>query len=174
MRKPADDFQAWYVQREHRDEPYPCGGPKGRSPLRWRVRAGQGLYVLWLGSWVLWLGSLLASSPFFVMGWDLPPAPLAAAGLAGPFVCLACSLLRRTPRLFWRCPWCGQPFPYYVPARGLDKLKNRDSLDQLKDRHIYHCKPPLCPLVAPSECPQCRKKFFRPPDSASSEANRPF
>ena len=29
------------------------------------------------------------------------------------------------PRLFWRCPCRGRPFPYYVPTRG-DKLRKKE------------------------------------------------
>lgn len=173
MKRKDDDFQEWCIQREHRAEPYPCPYPGTPPRLRWRVRAGRGLYVLWLGSWLLWLGSLLASSPFMVLGWNLPPAPLAVLGLIGPFVCLLCSLLRRTPRLFWRCPWCGQPFPYYTPGRG-DTLKNRACLHRLDDLHMFHHKPRLCPLVVPSECPQCRKKYYRPPEDGAPGQHRPF
>lgn len=119
MRRKDDDYQEWYIQREHRMESYPCTYPQAPPRLRWRVRAGRGLYVLWLGSWLLWLGSLLASSPFMVLGWNLPPAPLAVVDLMGPFVCLLCSLLRRTPRLFWAVRTRDSPSPITPPAGGI-------------------------------------------------------
>ena len=39
------------------------------------------------------------------------------------------------PRLFWRCPCCGRPFPYYVPTRG-DKLREKECLMAIQGRHI--------------------------------------
>lgn len=172
MKRERDGLQEWYIQREHRAEPYPCAFPETPPRLRRRVRAGRCLYLLWLGGWALWLGSLLTCAPFWLMGWNAPPWPLEAAGLAGPPVCLLLSLLRRTPRLFWRCPQCGQPFPYYTPGRG-DTLKNRACLNRMDDAHLFHHRPRLCPLVVPCECPRCRKKFYRPPEDGSRGRNTP-
>ena len=64
-----------------------------------------------------------------------------------------------TPRLFWRCPCCGHPFPYYVPTRG-DNLKEKECLLDIKGQHIRYAKLKFCPLILPSVCPECKCRFF--------------
>ena len=68
-----------------------------------------------------------------------------------------------TPKLFWRCPCCGHPFPYYVPTRG-DNLKEKECLRNIEWRHIKYVKLKFCPLIIPSVCPECKCKFFEMAD----------
>ena len=63
------------------------------------------------------------------------------------------------PGLFWRCPCCGHPFPYYVPTRG-DNLKEKECLLDIKGQHIRYAKLKFCPLILPSVCPECKCRFF--------------
>lgn len=63
------------------------------------------------------------------------------------------------PKLFWRCPCCGHPFPYYVPTRG-DNLKEKECLLTIKGQHIKYAKLKFCLLIIPSICPECKCKFF--------------
>ena len=69
-------------------------------------------------------------------------------------------LLRKTAKLFWRCPCCRQPFPYYAPDGRVDALREKDCYASLRHLRIPYVKTKLCPLVIPSECPSCRRKFF--------------
>lgn len=68
-----------------------------------------------------------------------------------------------TPKLFWLCPCCRHPFPYYVPTRG-DNLKEKDCLMAIEELHIKYAKRKFCPLIIPSVCPECRCKFFEMAD----------
>ncbi|MDE6455257.1 MAG: hypothetical protein K2L38_04975 [Dysosmobacter sp.] len=68
--------------------------------------------------------------------------------------------MRHTPGWFWRCPSCRQPFPCYTPDGKLDALRERDCLAGLRRLRIEVVKTKFCPLVIPSECPWCRRKFF--------------
>ena len=68
-----------------------------------------------------------------------------------------------TQKLFWRCPCCGHPFPYYVPTRG-DNLKEKEYLRSIEGQHIKYAKLKFCPLIIPSLCPECKCKFFEMAD----------
>lgn len=80
------------------------------------------------------------------------------------FLGLAARQLRRTVRLFWRCPCCRRPFPCYTPEGRGEALRERECCEALLQTGIGAVKPRLCPLVIPSECPWCRRKFFRLPE----------
>lgn len=69
-----------------------------------------------------------------------------------------------TPKLFWRCPCCGHPFPYYVPIRR-NNLKEKECLRNIEGRHIKYVKLKFCPLIIPSVCPECKCKFFEMADN---------
>jgi len=68
--------------------------------------------------------------------------------------------LKFTPKLFWRCPCCGHPFPYYVLKRGGNDLKEKECFFTIKGQHIKYAKLKFCPLIIPSVCPECKCKFF--------------
>ena len=75
-------------------------------------------------------------------------------------VFLVATPLKFTPKLFWRCPCCGHPFPYYVLKRGGNDLKEKECFFTIKGQHIKYAKLKFCPLIIPSVCPECKCKFF--------------
>lgn len=99
------------------------------------------------------LDSGLEANPFFVL--------CLAEVIAALPVMFLCRLFRQTPKWFWRCPCCGRLFPYYrPPMRGMDELAGADCLYEMQYLGIPYVKPKYCPLVAPSVCPKCGRKFF--------------
>ena len=119
------------------------------------------------------LGSMALFVPVIILGKDVELSVLAEYH---PFLAIlvlvtAISLLLFflavpfgfTPKLFWRCPCCRYPFPYYVPTRG-DNLKEKDCLMAIEGLHIKYAKLKFCPLIIPSVCPECRCKFFEMAD----------
>lgn len=92
---------------------------------------------------------------------------IAAAAVSLPIAFVAVPL-GFTPKLFWRCPCCGHPSPYYVSARG-DNLKEKECLLTMKWRHIKYAKLIFYPLIIPSVCPECKHKFFEMEQSNLNE-----
>ena len=73
-----------------------------------------------------------------------------------------------SPGIFWRCPCCGHPFPYYVPVRG-GNLKQRDCLLDMEGQHIKYAKRKFCLLIIPSVCPEYKCRFFDMDTSVQGE-----
>lgn len=96
-----------------------------------------------------------------------PQMPLPTFFIVTIVISLLFSLLTAplgfTPGLFWRCPCCGHPFPYYVPIRR-NNLKGKECLRNIEGRHIKYAKLKFCPLIIPSVCPECKYKFFEMTD----------
>ena len=51
-------------------------------------------------------------------------------------------------------------FPYYAPDGRHEEMRNKECCYTLRQMRIGYVKTKLCPLVIPSECPACRRKFF--------------
>ena len=92
-----------------------------------------------------------------------PQMPLPTFFIVTIVISLLFSLLTAplgfTPGLFWRCPCCGHPFPYYAPTRG-DNLKEKECLLSMEGQHIKYAKLKFCPLIIPSVCSEYKCKFF--------------
>ena len=141
-----------------------------QMPPRFRRSCGfaKALFLMeWSCTWMLVLGVIVAIGVALFRGKDalLEGGIALLTGLVF-FVLLPlgflCRWLRNTPKFFWRCPCCGQPFPYYAPPLlwGLDDLKEADCLYLMEHLHIKYVKTRFCPLVVPSVCPECKHKFF--------------
>lgn len=68
--------------------------------------------------------------------------------------------LRYTPGMFWHCPFCRQPLPYYAPDGKHEEMREQECCHTLRYLRIEYVKTKLCLLVLPSECPWFRRKFF--------------
>lgn len=62
--------------------------------------------------------------------------------------------------MFWHCPFCRQPLPYYAPDGKHEEMREQECCHTLRHLRIGYVKTKLCPLVLPSECPWFRRKFF--------------
>ena len=170
MKRPVDDIAYWRLQQENTSKPFPYVFPQ--MPPRFR-RCRAFARAVFLMQWgccaVFCLCSMVLFVPLIVLGRDVE---LSAVTDNHPFLAFlilvaAVSLLLFflavpfgfTPGLFWRCPCCRRPFPYYVPTRG-DNLKEKECLMAIEGLHIKYVKLKSCPLVIPSVCPECRCKFF--------------
>ena len=139
-------------------------------PPRFRRRSGLAgtLYLMeWGCTWTLVAGFIAAIAAALFRGVDAlgEGRPALLTGLLF-FVLLPlrflCRWLRNAPKFFWHCPCCGLPFPYYAPPllRGSDELKEADCLYSMEHLRIRYVKTRFCPLVVPSVCPECKRKFF--------------
>lgn len=167
----------WRLRQENLAEPFPCVYP--RMPPRFRrCRAfARGAFLLeWgsvlamiLGSAVGGGGMLLQGEEALLEGWAAMLTVLALF-VSLPLYFLS-RLLRNAPRFYWRCPRCGLPFPYYAPPplRGMDVLREADCAYTMKRLRIKYVKEKFCPLIVPSECPECRAKFWDTPDALPTE-----
>ena len=170
MKKVTDDFLSWQVQQENISKPFPYVFPQ--MPPRFRrcctfmktIFLMQGVcfavfcicgMMLFIPT-VIWnknmeISAIIENKPFLAFF-------IVAVALSLPIFFVAV-LFGFTPKLFWRCPCCRHPFPYYVPTRG-DNLKEKECLLTIKGQHIKYAKLKFCPLIIPSVCPECKCKFF--------------
>ncbi len=174
MKKPTDDIVNWRLQQENTVKPFPYVFPQMPVWFRRCCVFAKTVFLIQWGCFALFcLCSMVLFVPVIVFGKDVD---LSAMTDHYPFLVLlvlvmAISLLLFflgvlfgfTPKLFWRCPCCRHPFPYYVPTRG-DNLKEKDCLMAIEGLHIKYVKPKFCLLIIPSVCPECRCKFFEMAD----------
>lgn len=172
MWTPPDDMQDWRIQKSHEAEPYPCRYPALLPCLSRRRTAMRTLQILQNTLCAAWFLSLFSCA--FFLKLEHPPALLTLLVLGLPIPLLICLVLRFLPELFWHCPVCKQPFPYYIPGRGLprDRIRHKDCLEEILNQHIPYDKPKFCPLIVPSECPQCHKKFYCPPEQNTAHQHK--
>ncbi len=174
MKRATDDFSNWRLQQENMSKPFPYVFPQ--MPPRFR-RCCAFMKTVFLIQWgcfaafcvcgmvlfipvVIWgknteMSAMIENMPFlsfFIVAATIS-LPISFAAIPFGFA----------PKLFWRCPCCGHPFPYYVPTRG-DNLKEKECLLTIKGQHIKYAKLKHCPLIIPSVCPACRCKFFEMAD----------
>ena len=181
MRKPTDDIANWRLQQENTSKPFPyvfpqmpprfrrcCAFAKAVFLIQWGCFAAFGVcsMVLFIPV-VIWgrgmgMSAMIENKPFLAFFIVVAAISLPIFFAAVPF--------GFTPKLFWRCPCCGHPFPYYVPKRG-DNLKEKECLRNIEWRHIKYAKLKFCPLIIPSVCPECRCKFFEMDDDLQNARN---
>ncbi len=174
MKRPRDDIANWRLQQENKSKPFPYVFPQ--MPLRFRkcCAFARAVFLIQWGCFaVSCFGSMVLFVPMIVFGRDVELSIMIdnKPFLAFVIVTAAIALLHFflavplgfIPRLFWRCPCCGHPFPYYVPKRG-DNLKEKECLRNIEWRHIKYAKLKFCPLIIPSVCPECKCKFFEMAD----------
>ena len=160
MRKPMDDMA----------KPFPYVFPQMPPRFR-RCRAfAKAVFLMQWGCFAVFcLCTMVLSVLLIALGGDMEGSavtdrhpflgflvPIAAVSLLLFFLAVPIGF---APRLFWRCPCCGRPFPYYVPTRG-DKLREKECLMAIRGLHIKYVKRKFCPLVIPSACPGCGCRFF--------------
>ena len=170
MKRAADDFSSWRLQQENMSKPFPYLFPQ--MPPRFR-RCCAFMKAVFLIQWGCFATFCTCSIVLFVpvviggknmeMGAMIESKPFLAFFIVAAAVSLpiffAAIPFGFTPKAFWRCPCCGQPFPYYAPTRG-DSLKRKECLQTMKEHHIKYAKVRFCPLILPSVCPECKCKFF--------------
>ena len=169
MRRKEDDFAAYRQQQNNRAAPFSYIYPQMPPRFRWCRRFAQALFLIEWGGFV---ALVLSNFPAGVVAllWG-KKALLEGVGAMAfllsmvSFVLLPLAFLarwlRHTAKLFWHCPCCGQPFPYYAPDGRHEEMRNRECCYTLRQMRIGYVKTKLCPLVIPSECPACRQKFFK-------------
>lgn len=166
MKREEDDFAAWRRQQENRATPSSYVYPQMPPRFRWCRRFAQTLFVVELGAFfVLCFMGLIAVPIVLIQGearfldsWIFPlMEPLLFTFLPLGFLC---RWLRHTAKPLWHCPCCGQPFPYYAPDGRHEEMREKECYYTLWQMRIGYVKTKLCPLVIPSECPSCRRKFF--------------
>lgn len=164
MNDQMDDFTVWRIRKDHLKEPFPYVFPDLPPRFR-RLRAlSRGVFLMQLGSSVVAIAGLLLSGIFFFGRETEPPAFLEATVFCSIFLAFLFTLLRFLPGIFWRCPCCKTKFPYYVPARYSDALRGKACISALEVQRIFFFKPRCCPLIFPSVCPVCKRKFFQKTD----------
>ena len=167
MRREDDDFTVWRRQQENRVAPSPYVYPQMPPQFRWRRRFAQTLFLLeWGILLALIVGLLLEGVVILLRGIETPVGDREALAVGLMFLVLLplwflIRWLRRTPRWFWRCPCCEQPFPYYAPDGRHEEMREKECYYTLQQMRIGYVKTKFCPLVIPSECPACRRKFFQ-------------
>lgn len=174
VKRPKNDIANWRLQQENTSKPFSYVFPQMPPRFRRCCAFAKAVFLIQRGCFTAFcLASMALFVPVIILGKDVE---LSAMTDYHPFLALlvlvtAISLLLSflsvplgfTPKLFWQCPCCRQPFPYYVPARG-DNLKEKDCLIAIEGQHIKYAKPRFCPLIIPSVCPECRCKFFEMAD----------
>ena len=174
MKRTTDEIVNWRLQQENTSKPFPYVFPQMPPRFRRCCAFARAVSLIQWGCFAVFcLGSMVLFVPVIISGKDVE---LGAVTYYHPFLALlvlaaAISLLFSflavllgfTPKLFWRCPCCGHPFPYYVPTRG-DNLKEKDCLMSIEGLHIKYAKLKFCPLIIPSICPECKCKFFEMAD----------
>ena len=155
MKKPTDDIVNWRLQQENTVKPFPYVFPQMPLWFRRCCAFAKTVFLIQWGCFALFcLCSMVLFVPVIVFGKDVD----LSAMTDHHHVCFGF-----TPKLFWRCPCCRHPFPYYVPTRG-NSLKEKDCLMAIEGLHIKYVKPKFCLLIIPSVCPECRCKFFEMAD----------
>ena len=165
MKREEDDFSAWRQRQKNQAAPFFYVYPQMPPRFRWCRRFAQALFVVeWGACWMFFLGSipilfLVAVVPL-LQGKEAGTLPVNYLLLLLPLRFLA-RWLRHTTKFFWHCPCCGQPFPYYAPDGRHEEMREKECYHTLWQLRIGYVKTRLCPLVIPSECPACKRKFFR-------------
>ena len=170
MKKNGDDIANWRLQQENKSKPFPYVFPQ--MPPRFRrccAFAGAVLLIRWGCFAVMCICGMVLFIPVVIWGRNMEMSAMIenepflaffiAAYAMSLLIFFAAVPLGFTPRLFWRCPCCGHPFPYYVPTRG-DNLKEKECLLDIKGQHIRYAKLKFCPLILPYVCPECKCRFF--------------
>ena len=174
MKRPMDDITNWRLQQENTSKPFPYVFPQMPPRFRRCCAFAKAVFLIQWGCFAVFcLDSMVLLVSVLVFGKD---AELSVMIENHPFLTFlilvtAISFLLSflavpfgfTPKLFWRCSCCGNPFPYYIPTRG-DNLKEKDCLMAIEGLHIKYVKLKFCPLIIPSVCPECRCKFFEMAD----------
>ena len=166
MRQEKDDFTAWRRQQENRAVPASYVYPQMPLRFRWCRRFAQALFLIeWGGFVTLVLSTLPMGVVALFWGKEALLKGVMALLLTLLFFVLLplaflARWLRHTAKLFWHCPCCGQPFPYYAPDGRHEEMREKECYYTLRHLRIEYVKTKLCPLVIPSECPWCRRKFF--------------
>ena len=177
MKRETDDMENRRLQQENISKPFPYVFPKMPPRFRRCCSFAKAVFLIQWGCFAVFcFGSMVMFVPVIVfdnlsaMAADKPFLAFFISVIAVSFKLSFLAVpLGFTPKLFWKCPCCGCPFPYYAPARG-DRLKEKESLLMLKELHIKYAKRKFCPLIIPSVCPECRCKFFEMPDGYGSSA----
>lgn len=170
MKRFMDDIANGRLQQENTSKPFPYVFPQMPPRFRLCCVIAKGIFLIQWGCFAIFcLGSMVLFVPLIVFGKDVELSamtdnhPLLAFLILLTAISLLLSFLAAlfgfSPRLFWRCPCCGHPFPYHVPTRG-DNLKEKDCLMAIEGLHIKYVKRKFCPLIIPSVCPKCKCKFF--------------
>lgn len=172
MKRNNDDFADWRLQQENTAKPFPYVFPQMPPRFRRYHRLTQTLFLIeWSCVWLFVVGVIVAIASMLFWNKEAILEECIAFPLFLVFLPLAflCRWLRNMPKFFWRCPRCGQPFPYYAPPllRGMDELKEADCLYSMEHQRIRYVKTKFCPLLIPSVCPECKCKFFDMADSFS-------
>ena len=169
MKRKLDDFSEWRRQQENQATPFPYVYPQMPPRFRRCYRFTRTLFLIEWGSNLLFaFGGVVAFVLMLFRGKEaLLEDSVAFVLIAALFFILLplwflCRWLRNTPKFFWHCPCCGQPFPYYAPPllRGMDNLKEAECLYSMERLRIKYVKTRFCPLIIPSVCPECKYKFF--------------
>ena len=167
MKQEEDDFTAWRQQKTNQATPALYIYPQIPPRFRWCRRFAQTLFLIeWGGFGALVLSTLPAGVVALFWGKEaLLEGVMALLLTLVFFVLLPLSFLarwlRHTAKFFWHCPCCGQPFPYYAPDGRHEEMREKECYCTLQQMRIGYVKKKLCPLVLPSECPACRRKFFK-------------
>lgn len=160
MKRFMDDIESWRLQQENISNPFPYVFPQMPPRFRWCRCFTQALFVVQWGTvLVQCLGFILIIPLAFFLSADVLRVMADLLFLLMPLSFLA-RWLRHTARFFWRCPCCGQPFPYYAPDGKHEEMREKDCYATLQQMRIGYVKTKPCPLVIPSICPGCKRKFF--------------
>lgn len=164
MSKPTDDMREWAAQRNNRAQPFPYTYPQMPPQFRRCKCISKFLLLAEYVADVIAMLSLLAVGVLhWLFGGSITDGAVVVCALLFMLtfpLWFLFRLLRCTPRLYWHCPGCKEKFPYYKPVRYRDVLVHEECLREMKFLHIPYVQPKLCPLIIPSECPYCRKKFW--------------
>lgn len=182
MKRPTDDIANWRLQQENTSKPFPYVFPQMPPRFRWCCAFAKAVFLIQWGCFAAFgVCSMVLFIPMVIWGKDMGMSAMIENKpfLAFFIVVAAISLpiffaavpFGFTPKLFWRCPCCGHPFPYYVPKRG-DNLKEKECLRNIEWRHIKYVKLKFCPLIIPSVCPECKCKEKELHDSHGSRLYR--
>ena len=166
MKQEEDDFAAWRSRKENQVSPFPHVYPDMPPRFRRCRRFTRTLFLLeWASLLTLIAGLLLEGVVILFRGIETPMGDREALA-AGLMLLVLLPLyfltrwLRHTPRWFWHCPCCRQSFPYYAPDGRHEEMREKECYHTFRHLRIGYVKTKFCPLVIPSECPRCRRKFF--------------
>ncbi len=131
MRKyQTDDFSYWRLQQENTSKPFQYVFPQMQPQLRRCYVFAKTVFLIQWGFFGFFaLGSMILFVPIMIfkeLSVLADKAPLlvllVVPMIPSLMISFLAALLQFTPKLFWHCPCCGCPFPYYVPTRG-DNLR---------------------------------------------------
>lgn len=169
MRKPTDDIANWRLQQENTSKPFPYVFPQMPPRFRRCCAFAKAVFLIQWGCFAVFgICSMVLFIPVVILDKNtemraiIENRPFLAFFIVAAVISLLLFFvaipLGYTPRLFWRCPCCGYPFPYYVPIRG-GKLKEKECLRNIEGQHIRYARSRTCPLIIPSACPECGCRF---------------